>query len=184
MKILLGLTLLLNLYNTITAVNVYEKKNGKYIHWQGEIFGIHNKYRKMHCVPKLKPIQKIAVTAQKTSKLLCTQKELTHSGNKLYGENLFKAIFPKNFTVDRHIMVDNAVKAWYSENKFYNYDNPVDNKKSLHFTQLIWKNTVEFGCGLTECVFDNHKVIVIACNYSPPGNYRGQFKENVPKPCK
>ena len=44
---------------------------------------------------------------------------------------------------------------------------------------MIWKNSKEVGIGKARD--QNGKVIVVA-NYSPPGNYIGQFRENVPYP--
>jgi hypothetical protein len=46
-----------------------------------------------------------------------------------------------------------------------------------HFTQLVWKNTERVGAGIAYNS-DRTKVYVVA-QYSPPGNYLGQFEENV-----
>ncbi len=183
MKIFFGLTLLLNLSFIFSEVDVYEKKNGKYIHWQGEIFGMHNKYRKKHCVPDLEAVQNIASTAQKTAKYLCSVNTLIHSNDNNYGENIYKAFFPKDTVVDNRIIVKKAVNEWYKENKLYDYLVPENSSKAQHFTQLIWKDTTEFGCGLSECIVDTNKIITIVCNYNPRGNISNKYKKNVLKPC-
>ncbi|KAG2228380.1 hypothetical protein INT48_005934 [Thamnidium elegans] len=47
-----------------------------------------------------------------------------------------------------------------------------------HFTQVVCKGTTEIGCGATICNDGAFSV----CNYSPPGNFRGEFLANVFKP--
>jgi hypothetical protein len=43
-----------------------------------------------------------------------------------------------------------------------------------HYTQIVWKKSTQIGVGKAgECV-----VII----YSPPGNYKGMYAENVPCP--
>jgi len=50
-----------------------------------------------------------------------------------------------------------------------------------HYTQMMWANTNKVGCGVTNC--GNLKVgsgywanaQVVACNYGPGGNVKGQF---------
>ena len=37
--------------------------------------------------------------------------------------------------------------------------------------KIVWSNTTEVGCGMALCS-DNSQFWV--CNYTPPGNYRGQ----------
>lgn len=48
-------------------------------------------------------------------------------------------------------------------------------KATGHFTQVVWKGSKSFGCGLA---IGNNKAFGV-CNYYPPGNYLGQFENNV-----
>lgn len=56
-----------------------------------------------------------------------------------------------------------------------------------HFTQMVWKDTKEVGCGKATC----GNATIWVCNYSPPGNVRltgvsdmfALYKKNVTKPC-
>lgn len=43
-----------------------------------------------------------------------------------------------------------------------------------HYTQVVWDDTDEVGCGYASCTNGNSTVEVIVCNYDPPGNYIGQ----------
>jgi pathogenesis-related protein 1 len=43
-----------------------------------------------------------------------------------------------------------------------------------HYTQVVWRRTRELGCGYASCKRDGFLVEYWACNYSPPGNVRGQ----------
>lgn len=43
-----------------------------------------------------------------------------------------------------------------------------------HYTQVVWRKTSELGCGYATCKRDGFLVEFWACNYSPPGNVRGQ----------
>ncbi len=46
-----------------------------------------------------------------------------------------------------------------------------------HFTQLVWKNRERVGVGIAYNS-DRTEVYVVA-QYSPAGNYEGQYEENV-----
>merc|ERR1712055_148419 len=47
-----------------------------------------------------------------------------------------------------------------------------------HFTQVVWKGSTDVGVGVAQ---EGSKVVVVS-NYSPPGNMRGQYADNVPPP--
>jgi pathogenesis-related protein 1 len=42
-----------------------------------------------------------------------------------------------------------------------------------HYTQLIWRDTSELGCGVATCQNGAASVDIWVCNYAPPGNYPG-----------
>ena len=41
-----------------------------------------------------------------------------------------------------------------------------------HYTQMVWKNTQEVGCGTGSG--DGHPFNILVCRYSPAGNFMGQ----------
>lgn len=41
-----------------------------------------------------------------------------------------------------------------------------------HYTQVVWRNTTELGCGFATC---SNGTELWVCNYTPPGNYVGML---------
>ena len=54
-----------------------------------------------------------------------------------------------------------------------------------HFTQIVWKATTEVGCATVDCS-DLGNVggpsPFTVCNYGSPGNYAGEYADNVLRP--
>ena len=46
------------------------------------------------------------------------------------------------------------------------------------FTQIVWKNTTQVGCGVAACsgALDSEVALLYVCEYYPAGNVIGQFK--------
>lgn len=74
-----------------------------------------------------------------------------------------------------------AVKAFYTEEKLYDYRKPEQFKGAGHFTQVVWKNTKYIGA-FYKTRSDGKTVVVM--KYSPGGNVRGYFAKNVFPPRK
>ncbi|KAI1787012.1 CAP domain-containing protein [Ganoderma leucocontextum] len=97
-----------------------------------------------------------------------------HSGGSLgpYGENLAAG-------TGSEYGIAAAVKSWTDEAPQYNAQDPVPS----HFTQVVWKNTVQVGCAVQDCSgifppqYGNAKYY--SCEYFPAGNVIGQFPQNV-----
>ena len=92
------------------------------------------------------------------------------------GENLFWAS-PLNYSdgssAVQIITPTQVVDNWASEKADYNYasNTCAAGKVCGHYTQVVWRSTVEIGCGRAVCQ-DNSQVWV--CNYNPAGNIIGQ----------
>ncbi|KAG5944940.1 hypothetical protein E4U59_006579 [Claviceps monticola] len=73
------------------------------------------------------------------------------------------------------------VNMWGSERTQYNYSQPIFSKATGHFTQLVWKNTKTVGCAWSYCSGGAGKALgyYVVCKYSPPGNYEGQYADQV-----
>ncbi|KAI8955660.1 CAP domain-containing protein [Xylaria longipes] len=93
--------------------------------------------------------------------------EFAHSGGP-YGENL--ALGYPNATA--------SVEGWGNERGEYDYDKPGFSEETGHFTQLVWKNTTDVGCGRKLC---GEKGWYLVCEYWPRGNVIGAFKDEVDK---
>lgn len=87
-----------------------------------------------------------------------------------YGENIAYQTGQNN--------PDYLVWLWYEENTSYDYNNPVFAENTGHFTQLVWVDSVELGCAYTQAT-DSAGTYYLACEYSPAGNYAGEFSDNV-----
>lgn len=95
-----------------------------------------------------------------------------HRPNNKYGENIF---WVSGGTPDGTV----ATKAFYSEIKDYDFDKAQFAPATGHFTQLVWRGSQSLGIGVATSRTGGTFVVA---NYYPPGNYLGQFMENVPRP--
>jgi hypothetical protein len=128
------------------------------------ILQAHNKERKVFGESNLIWNSEIANYAQEWAKYLANRDQgLTHRQKSGYGENI--ALHYSNNPAY-------GVDLWNEEKKDFVYE-PIGNtlSKTLHYTQVIWRNTREVGCGWAQGASG---VIYFVCNYNPPGNYMGQ----------
>lgn len=132
----------------------------------------HNEHRKEQCAGPLTWSPQIAATAQQWAKA-CTSNGkggFAHQSGSGYGENLaWGGTLSGVGTVDM----------WYEEKDQYNFVKPAYSNAVGHFTQVVWKNSKEIGCGVARCGAQNFWV----CRYSPPGNFNvdtpGELAANV-----
>jgi len=94
-------------------------------------------------------------------------------GTKLttYGQNLF-------MVGGTGINVAGAIQAWYNEKKDHDYDtlSCAAGKACGHYTQVVWSSSNQVGCHYHYCKKKKPLIwnaVVFACDYIPPGNYRG-----------
>lgn len=83
-----------------------------------------------------------------------------------------------------------AIAAWGDEGLLYDYQAPTGfSEETGHFTQLVWRATVEVGCAAVDCGYStgpdgkdasgSYKRAqgwFVVCEYSPPGNMLGEMK--------
>ena len=134
----------------------------------------HNEARAKHCAQPLEWSPAIAKVAQKWAEQLKAKGcVFGHSGNEKYGENLAAGTIGA-------LDPESTVAMWYDEIKLYKFPNGGFSGKTGHFTQLVWTDTTQVGCGHVQCNGND----VYVCNYNPPGNWDGQYREHVlPKSC-
>ncbi len=139
--------------------------------FSGEITGAHNKYRIELGIEGLRWSDTLAVHAQKWSDHLASLggRRIMHApasvrGNE--GENIWMG-------TAGYYTLKQMVDGWGGEKKYFVYGTfpNVSNTGKWsdvgHYTQVIWKDTKEVGCGKsTAGGYD-----ILVCRYSPPGNY-------------
>lgn len=71
----------------------------------------------------------------------------------------------------------------------YGVPNPAmtEFEKWGHFSQIVWKDTTHVGCATVMCnglgnIDSSSSLPFTVCNYSPPGNYNGEYADNVLAP--
>lgn len=78
-----------------------------------------------------------------------------------------------------------AVGHWYAAHGAYDYDAPGFSPETGAFTQLVWKATTKVGAARvsepvsSQDTWREHYVVLV---YTPPGNMRGEYEENVLPP--
>ncbi|XP_077985635.1 Golgi-associated plant pathogenesis-related protein 1-like isoform X2 [Glandiceps talaboti] len=93
-----------------------------------------------------------------------------------YGENIVMQPLKDQNQVTGYGMV----KRWYDEIKDYNFNYGGFSGATGHFTQVVWKGSTKIGCGMATSPQGSFTSYWVVCNYKEPGNYEGQFEENVP----
>jgi hypothetical protein len=131
-----------------------------------ELLTAHNQCRAKVGVPPLKWSTSLASFAQEWADQLSKTGKFEHrsGGGSGLGENLAAGSMTPTALVDM----------WCDEQSQYNPQTGQcvnGGMECYHFTQVVWRNTSEVGCGLA-----SHPRYgkVLVCNYNPPGNFRGQ----------
>lgn len=149
----------------------------------------HNDKRKLHCVKPLTWSADLARGAQAYASKCNLGVHASTQERGGAGENM--ALFFQWKTqngVETPVLpakTDAAAfqEAWYCEIKNYNFNSPkfeggfTQNCKRVngHFTQVVWKDTTQLGCGRAICDVKGsdgktHKGTSWVCRYSPSGN--------------
>lgn len=145
---------------------------------QAEMVAAHNTWRAEVGVSNLKWSATLADSAQAWAESLKANRacKMVHSQAADVGENLYWAS-PLMYSSGRlelqPITPTHVTDNWGGEKKDYSYasNTCASGKVCGHYTQVVWKNTTEVGCGKAICT---DKSQVWACQYASPGNYVGQ----------
>jgi len=134
-----------------------------------EILDAHNNYRTAVGVPVLQWSDNLAAGAKQWADYLASIGQLQHSGTPGVGENLAAG-------TDGSLTVTQLVDIWGDEKRnfiggiFPNVSSTGNWEDVGHYTQVVWRNTTQVGCG----VATGNGIIVMVGRYSPPGNVDGQ----------
>ncbi|KAF2810291.1 PR-1-like protein, partial [Mytilinidion resinicola] len=81
-----------------------------------------------------------------------------------------------------------SIEAWGNERAHYDFGKAQFSEQTGHFTQLVWKASTTVGCSRTDCSGKTGAKAApgwfVVCEYYPPGNVIGAFKQNVQKQVK
>ena len=123
----------------------------------------HNVVRQRVGTAPLVWSDRLSERARDWAETLAAKGQFAHRPNGKYGENLFE-ISGANATPAE------VVDAWASESRNYDYASNRCRGVCGHYTQIVWRDTREVGCGVARG--SGHEVWV--CNYDPPGNWVGE----------
>jgi len=132
----------------------------------------------LHHSPPLEIDWALAKSAQAYAEQLARTNSFAHStSNGQYGENLASSFNSRQGYV---FSGDEATQNWYDEIKDYKFNEESQRLEKIgHFSQVVWKKTVTAGFGRAKSATGN---FIVVGQYKPPGNFMGQFKENVLSP--
>ena len=132
---------------------------------QQDYLNAHNAARALVGVANITWSTTLANYAQNYANQRISDCNLVHSGGP-YGENLAKGSSSTFYGTT-------AVDLWVAEKPYYDYtsNSCTGGKQCLHYTQVVWANSVRLGCARVQCTNTWYFVI---CSYDPPGNYVGK----------
>ncbi|ELT97570.1 hypothetical protein CAPTEDRAFT_178888 [Capitella teleta] len=137
----------------------------------------HNEYRKRHQVPQMKLNTCMSAVAQKWAEHLAKTNTFAHSKDReVDGKKMGENIAMKYTSSGDDFTGEQVTDQWYSEVQKYNFNGTGGGGGTGHFTQVVWKESVELGVGKAQT--QDGKWLVVA-NYLPAGNFMGKYKENV-----
>jgi len=122
---------------------------------------VHNEDRAKHGAGPLTWNTTMADYAKNKVSATCV---FEHSGGP-YGENLAMG----------YQTATDAMNAWYDESKDYDYAGGQFSEQCGHFTQMVWKEAKQVGCGTVNCPGKGN---FLTCEYDT-GNVISYFTQNV-----
>jgi hypothetical protein len=133
--------------------------------WANSILAVHNSERAAVGVPPLVWSDSLAASAQTWAEHLLTIHQWVHSGP---GENIASFSWFWGPTSPN----GGGTPYWVAEKP--NWHGGVLTAENWyptgHYTQMVWRNTQEVGCG----VANNGESSILVCHYNPPGNEIGK----------
>ncbi|XP_036226227.2 Golgi-associated plant pathogenesis-related protein 1 [Bactrocera oleae] len=130
----------------------------------------HNQFRAQHCSPPLSLDRGLCNYAKEWAETLARRNIFQHRTNNRYGENLYMSVGRPN------LCGRDAVNSWYAEVREYKFQSGgAFSLNTGHFTQVVWKGSKCLGVAMAS---SGNRIYVVA-NYDPPGNYNGEYSNNV-----
>ena len=130
----------------------------------------HNILRACHNAPPLMFNCKIMKISQDYAKYLSENDLFEHSKNQYNGEKLGENLSKYGGDHSGISQGEIPTNMWYGKKFYYNFNYPSYQYNAEPFTQVVWKNSLEFGIGLF-CRAKYYNECHIVANYYPTGNY-------------
>ena len=137
------------------------------------IIKLHNEIREKHKSPSLKENEKLNDMASIYAESLVNNQEKRDYESFMYNDE----IVGENIIISESKRPEDAFKKILDEKKNYDFNKNKFSKASGHFTQAIWKDTTDIGCGFWADKRNKNYYIVLL--YYPAGNIFGNFSKNV-----
>ena len=141
--------------------------------YKNSIIKFHNEIREKHKSPPLKENKELNEKASIYAESLVNNQEKINYELNMYNDE----IVGENIIVAESKRPEDAFKKILDEEKNYDFNKNKFSKATGHFTQAIWKDTTDIGCGFW--VDKENKKYYIVLLYYPAGNIFGKFSENV-----
>nr|QNH72472.1 toxin candidate TRINITY_DN30054_c0_g1_i2 [Pachycerianthus borealis] len=143
--------------------------------FQQEVLRIHNKYRAHHDTEPMTLNPKMCKEAKAYAEILAQEGQLRHSNHQRHGDGENLAMV-RGFDMTGEYVTD----MWYVEVCDYNFDTgeiKIESRGGFisHFAQVVWKSSTQLGIGKFKVGSETYAVV----RYRKPGNYVGQFQQNV-----
>lgn len=148
---------------------VVETNSGVTAAHRAQILNGHNTVRSQKGLTSLSYSATVAASAQAWANTLATRGcPLTHSSGP-YGENLYYSWTSAN---THTLNPSDAVFWWLDEEQYYDYDanSCQAGEQCGHYTQAVWAETTQVGCGVSVCDKPGQLTQLWVCQYNPPGN--------------
>ncbi|XP_077985840.1 Golgi-associated plant pathogenesis-related protein 1-like [Glandiceps talaboti] len=153
-----------------------------------QLLNSHNFYRCQHGITqKMTLAADLNDFAQQWADHLAATDTFDHSSNRgsdppERGENLWSGSDGALWTEYDQFTGEVPVQNWYSEIIYWNYstNHATPGKSAGHFTQVVWKQSTELGCGVATTQKSWGPKFIVVCQYRQAGNIN-DFKDNVPK---
>ncbi|CAM1506277.1 Fc.00g059180.m01.CDS01 [Cosmosporella sp. VM-42] len=160
--------------------------------FQTAVVDHHNLHRSNHSAPALEWDTTLAGYAENTANG-CVFAHDMDQGDGGYGQNLASWGTSGDMEgLQSKAAAMGVTNQWYNDEmnnwSFYGQDNPpsgLDLNSFGHFTQLVWKSSTKIGCATVLCPAGTVLSLpswYTVCNYNPPGNFGGEYGNNVLKP--
>ncbi|ESO05375.1 hypothetical protein HELRODRAFT_171767 [Helobdella robusta] len=144
-----------------------------------EVLEASNAYRKRHGAVALKLNKEISKVSQAWAEHLAKTDTMSHNPSPIYkNTNMGENIAMRYSSDMSEYSGYQAVDQWYLEISNYSFKTH-SGPKTGHFTQLVWKGSLEMGLGRAQT--KEGKWLVVA-NYFPAGNFVGEYAMNVLPP--